>query len=129
MEFDNNLLFYKTSLQNKLILFTQFLSDGFAQITTNDFFSLIYELLQTPDDGFSSINKLAGFLTGTKKKAEIQDEDGDDTESRNLPPPKPVTTKKKDIVDSPSVLKHIDENARNVSQTYKDCICLYLGRN
>ena len=69
---------------------------------------------QTPDDGFRSINKLAGYLTGTKK-SEMK-EDDEDTESRNLPPPKPVTTKKKDIVgDSPAVFKHVDEHARQVS--------------
>ena len=73
-------------------------------------------ILQVPDDAFNSVDKLASYLSGTAKKSELEDsKDADDTENSKLPPPLPAKTNKKDIVSDPSVFKHIDENARNVS--------------
>ncbi|XP_052782376.1 kyphoscoliosis peptidase-like [Mya arenaria] len=102
-----------------------------SELVTPTTFTLADRLVdETPNDAFESVSKLAGYLTGTQKKSELL-QDLDDAASaraaadavvgngdKNMPPPKPTQSKKKDIVTDVGVqFKHIDENAKNTPES------------
>lgn len=74
---------------------------------------------QTPGNAFNSVKKLAGYVSQSAKKNELESSGEDDleTDTRNLPPPLPVTTRKKDIVRSPSIFAKINEHAKNTPES------------
>ncbi|XP_052265905.1 uncharacterized protein LOC127868307 [Dreissena polymorpha] len=89
-----------------------------SDIVTPTTFVLADRLVDEAPNDALAFNKLAGYLTGTVKKSELQkaDDDEPDAGANNpqLPAAKPVITRKKDIVtDVQLQFKHIDENAKN----------------
>lgn len=90
-------------------------------------FTVVDQLVDSaPDNAFKSVPKLASYLSGVAKKSELASagDDDDDTDGTKLPSPKPVKTKKTDLVASSDIFKHVDENAKNTPEA----VCLSVDK-